>query len=183
MPVRKSKKKLTRDQLAKRFRSIKLFAVDVDGVLTDDCIYFGPDGLELKKFNISDGFFMKLASASGLEIAVVSGRKSSATDSRMQDLGIKHVLQGRVEKTKMITPLLDQLGIGLDQVAFIGNEILDISLAQKVGLPLAVKDSNAELLSIAEYVTTKPGGHGAVREVLECYFKGTGKDPKDYIPK
>ena len=83
----------------------------------------------------------------------------------------------------MITPLLDQLGIGLDQVAFIGNEILDISLAQKVGLPLAVKDSNAELLSIAEYVTTKPGGHGAVREVLECYFKGTGKNPKDYIPK
>ncbi len=184
MPVRKSKsKKLTPDQLAKRFRAIKLLAVDVDGVLTDDCIYFGPDGLELKKFNISDGFFMKLASASGFDIAVVSGRKSSATESRMHDLGIKYVLQGRVEKTKMIEPLLQQLGISLEQVAFIGNEILDISLAQRVGLPIAVKDSNPELLAIAQYVTRKQGGHGAVREVLECYFKGVGKDPKDYIPK
>lgn len=184
MPVRKSKSnKLTPDQLAKRFRTIKLLAVDVDGVLTDDCIYFGPDGLEFKKFNISDGFFMRLASMSGLEIAVVSGRKSGATDSRMADLGIKHVLQGRVEKTKMIEPLLTQLDISLDQVAFIGNEILDISLAKRVGLPIAVKDSNSELLAVAQYVTRKPGGSGAVREVLECYFKGVGKDPKEFIPK
>jgi 3-deoxy-D-manno-octulosonate 8-phosphate phosphatase (KDO 8-P phosphatase) len=184
MPARKSKsRKLTPAQLARRFRTIQLLAVDVDGVLTDDCIYFGPDGLELKKFNISDGFFMRLATMSGLEIAVVSGRKSAATESRMHDLGIKHILQGRVEKTKMIEPLLKELGITLDQVAFIGNELLDISLAKKVGLPIAVADSHSELLDVAHYVTRKPGGNGAVREVLECYFNGVGKDPKDYIPK
>ncbi|MBI5266076.1 MAG: HAD hydrolase family protein [candidate division Zixibacteria bacterium] len=180
---RKSARKLTPGQLAKCFRSVKLLAIDVDGVLTDDCIYFGPDGLEFKKFNISDGFFMKLAMASGLNIAIVSGRQSSATDSRMSDLGVNHVLQGKVEKTKLITPLLDQLGITLGEVAFIGNEILDVSLARQVGLPIAVAGSNAELLKIARYVTRKPGGHGAVREVLESYFIGTGKRPEDYIPK
>lgn len=176
-------RKLTRKQLAARFRTIKLLAIDVDGVLTDDSIYFGPDGFEMKKFNISDGFFMKLAKSSGLEIAIVSGRESSATKSRMLDLGIKNVLQGKVEKTKMIMPLLDELKITLSEVAFIGNELLDISLARKVGLPIAVKGSTAELLQIAQYVTSTPGGCGAVREVLECYFEGTGKDPKDYIPQ
>lgn len=183
-PSRKTRaRKLTRKQLAKRFRSIKLLAIDVDGVLTDDCIYFGPDGLELKKFNISDGFFMKLAMASGLDIAIVSGRQSSATDSRMRDLGVKYVLQGKVEKTKLIMPLLDQLGITLADVAFIGNEILDMSLARQVGLPIAVAGSNHDLVKIAHFLTTKPGGAGAVREVLECYFDGTGKKPEDYIPK
>ena len=184
MPARKSKsRKLSPAQVAKRFRTIKLLAVDVDGVLTDDSIYFGPDGLEFKKFNISDGFFMRLAQLSGLEVAIVSGRKSVATESRMRDLGIKHTLQGRVEKTKMIEPLLAELGITLDQVAFIGNELLDISLAQRVGLPIAVAGSTTELCDIAHYVTRKPGGGGAVREVLEYYFSGVGKDPKDYIPK
>lgn len=179
----KAIRKLTPGQLARQFCSIKLLAIDVDGVLTDDCIYFGPDGLELKKFNISDGFFMKLAMASGLDIAIVSGRQSSATDSRMRDLGVKYVLQGKVEKTKLVTPLLDQLGITLDEVAFIGNEILDVSLARQVGLPIAVAGSNPELVKIARYVTRKPGGHGAVREVLESYFTGTGKRPEDYIPQ
>ena len=179
----KSARKLTPTQLAKCFRSIKLLAVDVDGVLTDDCIYFGPDGLEFKKFNISDGFFMRLAIASGLEIAIVSGRSSPATDSRMRDLGIKHVLQGRVEKVKLIAPLVKDLGITLAQVAFIGNELLDLKLAREVGLPIAVAGSHPELLKIARYVTRKPGGDGAVREVLECYFAGVGKSPEDYIPQ
>ena len=181
--TKKSTRKLTPSQLAREFRKVKLLAIDVDGVLTDDCIYFGPDGFELKKFNISDGFFMKLAMASGLEIAIVSGRQSSATDSRMRDLGVKHVLQGKVEKVKLIAPLLQELGITFDQVAFIGNELLDLKLATEVGLPIAVTGSSPDLLKIARYVTRKPGGHGAVREVLECYFSGTGRRPEDYIPK
>ncbi len=84
--------KLSSEQLVERFKNIKLLALDVDGVLTDDSIYFGPDGFELKKFNISDGLFMVLSMRAGLEIAIVSGRHSAATDTRMKDLGLTHVL-------------------------------------------------------------------------------------------
>jgi 3-deoxy-D-manno-octulosonate 8-phosphate phosphatase (KDO 8-P phosphatase) len=173
--------KLTRTQLVERFKSVKLLALDVDGVLTDDSIYFGPDGFEMKKFNISDGFFIVLAMRSGLQIAVVSGRYSSATDTRMKDLGVKHVMQGMKNKVEMIDPLLKELGIQYSEVAFMGNELLDIPLAEKVDLPIAVADASHDYLNCVAYITSKNGGHGAVREVLECYFEAIGKDPKSYI--
>jgi 3-deoxy-D-manno-octulosonate 8-phosphate phosphatase (KDO 8-P phosphatase) len=174
-------KKLTRSEFAERFRTIKLLALDVDGVLTDDSIYFGPDGFELKKFNISDGFYMALAMRAGLELAIVSGRYSAATDSRMKDLGVKHVLQEMKDKVTQITPLLEKLGLEFEDVAFVGNELLDIKLARKVGLPIAVADAVDELKECSAYVTEKKGGQGAVREILEAYFEGSDKDPKSYI--
>ena len=173
--------KLTRDELLSRLKQIKLLALDVDGVLTDDSIYFGPDGFELKRFNISDGLFMVLAMRSGLELAIVSGRCSPATDTRMKDLGVKHVLQGMKDKVEMITPLLDELGIKFEEVAFVGNEILDIKLAGLSGLGIAVADSSPEMLEAADYVTTKAGGKGAVREIIECYFEAVGIDPKGFL--
>ncbi|MBU0983804.1 MAG: HAD hydrolase family protein [candidate division Zixibacteria bacterium] len=173
--------KLTRGQFIERLKTIRLLAIDVDGVLTDDSIYFGPDGLELKKFNISDGFFMVLAMRAGLELAIVSGRYSPATDTRMKDLGVKHVLQGKKDKVEMTRPLLETLGISFTDIAFIGNEILDIKLAQHVGLPIAVADASKDLVDEVAYVTTKPGGDGAVREVLECYFEAVGKNPKEFV--
>jgi len=173
--------KLSREQFIKRLKNIKLLALDVDGVLTDDGIYFGPDGFELKKFNISDGFFMVLAMRHGLELAVVSGRYSAATDTRMKDLGVKHVLQGYKDKCEMIEPLLEQLGIAYDEVAFVGNELLDIKLAKKVGLSIAVADANNELIEVVNYVTSKNGGDGAVREILECYFEAVDVDPKSLV--
>ncbi len=174
-------KKLTPQEFARGFRSIRLLALDVDGVLTDDSIYFGPDGFEMKRFNISDGFYMALAMRSGLELAIVSGRYSAATETRMRDLGVKHVLQGRKNKIEMITPLLDSLQIDFSEVAFVGNELLDIELAERVGLPIAVADAVPELIEISAYVTTRRGGYGAIREILEYYFEGTNRKPKDYI--
>ncbi len=173
--------KLTREQFVQKLGSIKLLALDVDGVLTDDKIYFGPDGFEMKQFNISDGFFMVLAMRSGLELAIVSGRHSPATDTRMKDLGVKHVLQGMKDKVKMIEPLLNDLGVSFDRVAFMGNELLDIKLARKVALPIGPSDGSPLFLDIASYVTSKPGGNGAVREVLECYFEAVGIDPQSYV--
>ena len=120
--------KLSKEQVIEKFKDIKLLALDVDGVLTDDAIYFGPDGFEMKKFNISDGLFIVLAMRSGLELAIVSGRNSKATETRMKDLGIKHILQGMKDKTSMIAPLLEELGIEFSETAFVGNEILDIKL-------------------------------------------------------
>lgn len=173
--------KLTREELVRRMKDIRLLALDVDGVLTDDSIYFGPDGFELKKFNISDGFYMVLAMRAGLELAVVSGRYSAATTSRMKDLGVRHVLQDMKDKVEQITPLLEKLGISFSEVAFVGNELLDVKLARRVGLPIAVADAVPELKEVAAYVTAKPGGQGAVREVLECYFEGSARDPKNYV--
>jgi 3-deoxy-D-manno-octulosonate 8-phosphate phosphatase (KDO 8-P phosphatase) len=173
--------KLSREEFVQRLKAIELLALDVDGVLTDDSIYFGPDGFELKRFNISDGLFMVLAMRAGLEVAVVSGRSSAATETRMKDLGVKYVLQDMKDKTKQIEPLLSKLNLSYSDVAFIGNEILDIKLAQKVALPIAVSDANPELKDIALYVTKNKGGHGAVREVLECYFEAIGKDPKSFL--
>ena len=103
--------KLSREDFVGRFKTIKLLALDVDGVLTDDSIYFGPDGFELKCFNISDGLYMVLAMRAGLELAIVSGRHSVATDSRMKDLGVRHVLQDKKDKTEQIEPLLKKLGL------------------------------------------------------------------------
>lgn len=169
--------RLTRQQFIEKLKNIKLLALDVDGVLTDDSIYFGPEGFEAKRFNISDGLFMVLAMRSGLELAIVSGRYSPATDTRMKDLGVKHVLQGMKDKAEMIGPLLEQLGLTFDDVAFVGNEILDIDLASRVGLGIAVADSSPQLLEVADYVTENGGGKGAVREVIECYFEAANIDP------
>jgi len=176
-----TEKKLTYDQLTDRFKNIKLLALDVDGVLTDDKIYFGPDGFEMKQFNISDGFFIVLAMRAGLEIAVVSGRPSAATITRMKDLGVEHILQAKVDKREQIKPLLKKLEITTEEVAFMGNELLDIGLSKEVGLSIAVADAAPELLEVVDYVTEKKGGDGAVREVIKAYFKGQGIDPLEHV--
>ena len=175
------KKHLSHRQLADRFKDIKLLALDVDGVLTDDHIFFGPDGFEMKKFHISDGFYIVLAMRAGLEIAIVSGRPSKATTTRMKDLGVKYVLQQMVEKRKQIRPLLKKLKLELHQVAFVGNEILDIGLAEEVGLSIAVADSAPELIETVDYVTKAKGGYGAVREIISAYFKGRKLDPMTFL--
>jgi len=174
-------KKLTRAEFIEKLKSIKLLALDVDGVLTDDSIYFGPDGFELKRFNISDGFYMVLAMRHGLELVIVSGRYSAASDTRMKDLGVKHVLQAKKDKVEMLRPLLDELKLEFTDVAFVGNEILDIKLAREVGLSVGVADSAPDLLDEVDYVTQTAGGKGAVREVLECYFEAVGVNPKDLV--
>lgn len=175
------KKKLTPDELIERLKQIKLLALDVDGVLTDDHIYFGPDGFEMKRFNISDGFFIVLAMRAGLEVAIVSGRPSEATTTRVKDLGIKYVSQQMLDKRKQIAPFLDELKLKLEDVCFIGNELLDIPLAREVGLSVAVADSAGELIEEVDYVTETNGGYGAVREIIKYYFKARGIDPFKHI--
>ena len=174
-------KKLTRDEFVHRLKTIKLLAIDVDGVLTDDSLWFGPDGFELKRFNISDGFYMVLAMRYGLELAIVSGRYSAATESRMKDLGVKHVLQARKDKVEMLRPLLDELELTFSDVAFIGNEILDLKLARQAGLSIAVTDAAQDLLDEVNYITVRKGGQGAVREVIEAYFEAVGFDPRTLV--
>lgn len=175
------KKQLGREQLAEKLKSIKLLVLDVDGVLTDDHIFFGPDGFELKKFSISDGFYIVLAMRVGLELAIVSGRPSAATTTRIKDLGIRYVSQQMLDKRKQLAPFMKELGLRYEQVAFIGNELLDIPLAQEVGLSIAVADAAPELKNVADYVTRAKGGEGAVREIIKIYFDANNIDPINYI--
>lgn len=178
MTLETTKEYLSWDQFVERMKSIKLLAMDVDGVLTDDTLYVGPDQLEMKRFHVSDGFFISLALRAGLELVVISGRPSEATTSRMRELNVRHVLQAPVNKARLIKPTLEKLGVDYNEVAFIGNELLDLPLLRVVGLPIAVLDSSSATLAAVDYVTATPGGRGAVKEVIEAYFQAHGHDPE-----
>ena len=177
------KRRLTPRQLATRLKTIKALILDVDGVLTDDHLYIGPDGLELKQFHIGDGLTMVLAMRAGLEIVIMSNRPSAATTTRMKDLQIRHVIQERGDKAGLVKEYFAANGLEFDlrDTAFIGNDIMDIPLAREVGISITVADGYEDLKALANYITEKKGGHGAVREVLELYFRGIGKKPEDYL--
>jgi 3-deoxy-D-manno-octulosonate 8-phosphate phosphatase (KDO 8-P phosphatase) len=182
MPTHK-KAYLTKAKLQTRLKNIKALVLDVDGVLTDDSLYIGPNGFELKRFDIGDGLMIVLAMRTGLEIVIMSNRKSPATTTRMKDLGVKHVIQARGDKARMVGEYFkkNKMNIDFSEIAFIGNDIMDISLAQKAAIGIAVKDAHRELKDMADYVTTKKGGHGAVREILDIYFKGRGLKTADFL--
>ena len=184
MPSRR-KTYLTRAQLAKRLAAMKVLILDVDGVLTDDSLYIGPDGFELKRFHIGDGLTIVLAMRAGLEVIIVSNRHSEATASRMKDLRIKHVIQERGDKYRLLSEYLQKngLNISLKDAGFIGNDIMDVPLMKEVGVKIAVRGAYPELTAVVDFVTTQPGGQGAVREVLDLYFKGRGLRPEDYLWK
>ncbi|MDD4052731.1 MAG: HAD hydrolase family protein [candidate division Zixibacteria bacterium] len=184
MPIRR-KSYLTKSALAKRLADIKALVLDVDGVLTDDHLYVGSDGFELKKFHIGDGLTMVLAIRAGLEIIIMSNRHSPATTTRMNDLMVKHVIQERGNKATLVADYVaaNNLGFTMAEAAFIGNDIMDIPLMHEVGLKICVNDAYDELKAMVDYVTVKKGGHGAVREVLELYFKGRGLQPADFLKR
>jgi 3-deoxy-D-manno-octulosonate 8-phosphate phosphatase (KDO 8-P phosphatase) len=183
--ARGKKKYLTRTQMAKRLATIEALILDVDGVLTDDSLYMGPDGFEMKRFNIGDGLDMVLAMRAGLEVIIVSNRHSDATASRMRDLKIKHVIQDHGNKHRLLTEYMKSTGLNIDfaKTAFIGNDIMDIPLMRQVGLRIAVADAYPDLIDIVDYVSSKKGGCGAVREVIDLYFKGRGLNPVDFVTK
>ncbi len=184
MPAKKSRY-LTRTQLSERLKDLQMLILDVDGVLTDDSLYIGPDGFELKRFHIGDGLNIVLAMRSGLEIVVVSNRRSPATATRMKDLGVKHVIQNHGDKHRLLIEYAENndLTLNLDRTAFIGNDIMDVPLMNHVGIKIAVNDAYHELKDIVDYVTDRKGGHGAVREVIDLYFAARDIKPYDFMRK
>jgi len=179
------KKYFTRTQLSRKLAGIKGIILDVDGVLTDDHLYVGADGFELKKFHIGDGLAMVLAVRAGLEVIIMSNRPSASTTTRMNDLKIKHVIQERGNKAHLVAEYIEKnnLNFKLSETAFIGNDFMDIPLMRETGIKIGVADAYPELKVICDYITAKRGGYGAVREVLELYFKGRGLNPADYFTR
>ena len=160
-------------------RRIRLLGLDVDGVLTDNGIYVGPvDGqvVELKRFNIQDGLGQVLMRTAGLPVVWVSGRHSEATAARARELRVEEVLQvPGPRKLEAFGALLERRGIAWDEAAFVGDDLADLQVLRRVGLPIAVANAVAEVKAVAAYVTTASGGHGAVREAIEALLRARGE--------
>lgn len=158
---------------------IKLLGLDVDGVVTNNAIYLGlVDGqrVEFKQFDIQDGLAMGLARRMGLQVAWVSGRYSDATTLRASELQITEVIQDRgARKVPAMTEMLLRLGVGWDEVAFLGDDLADVPVLRRVGLPLAVANAVDEVKRLAAYTTQASGGSGAVREAIEVLFRAQGR--------
>jgi 3-deoxy-D-manno-octulosonate 8-phosphate phosphatase (KDO 8-P phosphatase) len=154
---------------------IKLLALDVDGVLTDGSIVVNGDGSESKFFNVQDGHGIRMWLRAGLKIAFFSGRTSSPTEIRAKQIGVEHVFQECHDKLPVLEKFLQQQGLSPQEVAFIGDDLPDLPVIRYVGFGAAVANAVDEVKQSADLVTTRPGGAGAVREVIEYILKDTGK--------
>ncbi|KEA53781.1 MULTISPECIES: 3-deoxy-manno-octulosonate-8-phosphatase KdsC [Mangrovibacter] len=154
---------------------IKLLILDVDGVMSDGLIYMGNNGEELKAFNVRDGYGIRCALTSGIEVAIITGRKAKLLEDRCQTLGITHLWQGQSDKRIAYQSLLSHLSLQPEDVAYIGDDLIDWPVMSQVGLSVAVADAHPLLLPRADYVTTIPGGRGAVREVCDILLQSQGK--------
>ena len=153
--------------LTDRARNVRLLCVDVDGVLTDGGMYYGPDGEVLKKFNTRDAMGLARVREVGIAVALISGEDSDIVHSRARKLKIDDVFCGVSNKRVAIDELCARQGLALHQVAFIGDDLNDLPALECVGFPCAVADAAAPVKAIAQYVTDKRGGEGAVRELCE----------------
>jgi 3-deoxy-D-manno-octulosonate 8-phosphate phosphatase (KDO 8-P phosphatase) len=150
-----------------RLSKVRLLALDVDGTLTDGGLYYSDNGEEFKKFNVKDGQGMKLLMQSGVDIAIASASSSTSTLHRAKKLGITHVYVGVEDKLQVLRSLCDQLGITLEQVAYVGDDVNDLPALQAVGCPLTVQDAVDDVKQVAIGVTKNMGGQGAVREICD----------------
>ncbi len=147
--------------------SIRLFAMDVDGVLTDGTVRISSDGAETKVFSILDGLGLKRLAATPLQLAWISGRASGATLVRAKELHITHVIQGRTDKITALRELASQLGIPARQCIYMGDDDIDAPAMAWAGIGVSVPDAMPAALAAADYITVRRGGHGAVREICE----------------
>lgn len=159
--------KLSKSEMTARLASIRLLSLDTDGVLTDGGIYFTDAGDELRKFNVKDGMGMKLAQAAGVQLAIITASSTPSIGHRGRVLGVDHVFLGVDEKLDTLVRLCDQMGIDLEQVAHVGDDVNDIPVLNAVGCPMSVADAVEPARAAALYVTEKSGGQGAVREICD----------------
>ena len=154
---------------------IRLVIFDVDGVLTDGSLYIGDDGQEYKAFNSLDGHGMKMLQNAGVQIGIITGRSSEVVRIRMESLGIDHVYQGAKEKLPAYLDLKEKLGLEDEQVAYVGDDVVDLPVMTRVGLAVAVQDAHPFAKQHAHWTTPTAGGHGAGREVCELLMSAQGK--------
>ena len=163
------------EEVLQRAGAVRLLICDVDGVLSDGVIYQGNQGEELKAFNVRDGYGIRCLLTSGIEVAIITGRSARLVEDRCKTLGITHLYQGQSDKLLAFHDLLAKLSLTADQVAYIGDDLIDWPVMAEVGLSVAVADAHPLLLPKAGYVTHIAGGRGAVREVCDLLLLAQGK--------
>ncbi len=161
--------------ILEKARDIRLVIFDVDGVLTDGSLYLGDDGQEYKAFNSLDGHGMVMLKNSGVEIGIITGRTSEVVRIRMESLGIRHVFQGRRDKRPAYEELKATLGLEDRQIAYVGDDVVDLPVMTRVGLAIAVQDAHPFCRRHAHWITPDRGGHGAARNVCELIMEAQGK--------
>jgi 3-deoxy-D-manno-octulosonate 8-phosphate phosphatase (KDO 8-P phosphatase) len=167
--------KKTKQSIGKKAKKIRLLLLDVDGVLTDGRIILDNQGNELKAFHVRDGHGIKLAQNAGIVVGIITGRNSEVVNIRARELGITEVHQGAHEKGATYETIIAKYGIKDDETAFIGDDIVDIPVFQRVGLAVTVADADPAVKPYVDMVTETAGGRGAVREVINIILKNQGK--------
>ena len=167
-------------ELVEHARSLQMLLLDVDGVLTDGgIILFGESG-EAKRFDVQDGMGIVLAREAGIKVGMVTSRESEVVKRRARELGLEEVFQGIRHKTEVFPLLLQRYNIEASQAAYIGDDLQDIPILRRVGIPIAVQNAVQAVKECSVYVTTACGGHGAVREAVEWLLELRGDRDKVY---
>ena len=162
------------DKLLQKIERIRLLALDVDGVLTDGRLYFLPDGGEIKVFNSLDGHGLKMLQRSGVTVALITGRSSTAVARRAAELGISHLHQGSEQKLPIFDGLLEQLGLDYSQAAFMGDDLPDLPLIRRAAVGMTVANAHPLVRQSADWQSTLAGGQGAVREACDLIMQTQG---------
>lgn len=166
---------LISDENQQRATQIKLLICDVDGVFSDGRIYLGNEGEELKAFHTKDGFGMKAIMQMGINIAIITGRQSKIVENRMKALGVTHIIQGVDDKLTAYHSLLNDLNLNKNEVAYIGDDVVDLPVMKDCGLGIAVFDAHPLVLQGADLITHTKGGFGAVREICDLFLQCNNK--------
>lgn len=169
MPIKKS-----RHVSHAAWASIRLFAMDVDGVLTDGTVFISSDKKEFKGFSILDGMGIKRLHRAGISVAWISGRTSAATTARAHELHIQHLVQDRPDKLTVLQEIAAELTLAAGQVVYMGDDEIDIPAMLWAGVSVSVPEAIPSAIEAANYVTKRKGGHGAVREVCEHILSARG---------
>lgn len=166
------------ETLRQKFEAIKLFVMDVDGVLTNGDIIYTDAGNEIKIFNVKDGHGLAMLAHSGYELAIITGRNSPVNQRRADEIGIAHVFQGVKTKLPVLEDLCKSLDVSLAETAYMGDDTPDMTILNTVGLALCPSDAVDEVKRICHYTTQAPGGKGAVREVADILLEVSGTASK-----
>jgi 3-deoxy-D-manno-octulosonate 8-phosphate phosphatase (KDO 8-P phosphatase) len=155
-------------------KKIQLVIFDVDGVMTDGSLFMGDDGQEYKAFNSLDGHGMRMLQEGGITAAIITGRKSNVVEHRMKDQGVTRVYQGYRDKIPAYEALMGDIGLETDQVAYVGDDVVDLPIMTRVGFAIAVQDAHPYVKKHAHWITQNNGGQGAVRDVCELILEARG---------
>lgn len=156
-------------------KDLRLVAFDIDGVFSDGRLYMGNQGEELKAFHTLDGYGVKALMKIGIEVAVITGRQSAIVENRMKSLGVRHVIQGQEDKITALEKLQKQLQLGKQQTASVGDDMPDLGMFELSQVKFSVHNGHPYVQRLADYVTTRSGGHGAVREICDLILQAQGK--------